>query len=129
MPAFVDDAAILSKGKPRFHLTATTVEELHAFAKEAGINRCWFHRGARFPHYDITAPQRDVAIAQGAEPVRWRDIKARTQTSALAVPTGPLQTVLFCQGPAVSALAREMEKSVPAGTGFGRFGQTKPALP
>jgi len=74
---FVDDAAIEFKGKPRFHLMAATVPELHAFCATAGINRCWFHNTKGAPHYDITAEQREAAIALGAMPVRFREIRRR----------------------------------------------------
>lgn len=30
-----------------------TVENLHAMAEHLGIKRCWFHAGAKYPHYDI----------------------------------------------------------------------------
>lgn len=30
-----------------------TVENLHRMAEDLGIARCWFHRGARYPHYDM----------------------------------------------------------------------------
>jgi hypothetical protein len=63
---YVDDAAILWRSKPRFHLVADNVEELHAFCAAVGIKRCWFHRVPGKPHYDITGPQREAAIAAGA---------------------------------------------------------------
>lgn len=27
--------------------------ELHSFAKTIGLNKCWFHRGSKHPHYDL----------------------------------------------------------------------------
>lgn len=36
-----------------------SVEKLHAMARELGIKRCWFHAGAKYPHYDI--PKRRIA--------------------------------------------------------------------
>lgn len=66
MTTYVDDAAIMWRSKPRYHLTATSIKELHEFAASVGIRPCWFHRGSRYPHYDITAPQRDAALAVGA---------------------------------------------------------------
>lgn len=71
---YVDDANILYKGKPRFHMSADSIEELHAAAAAAGINRCWFHSGARWPHYDVTGPQREVVLAQGARAVSDREL-------------------------------------------------------
>jgi hypothetical protein len=72
MTAYVDDAAILYRGKKRYHLTADSVAELHKFAKEASIASCWWHRGARHPHYDITEAERNEVLARGAKPVDQR---------------------------------------------------------
>ncbi|KWT95518.1 MULTISPECIES: DUF4031 domain-containing protein [unclassified Variovorax] len=82
MTAYVDDAAILFKGKPRFHLTADSLEELHLFASECGINRCWYHRGTRHPHYDVTAEQRQVATSRGAVAVTSRELLKRAKLLA-----------------------------------------------
>lgn len=35
-----------------------SVPNLHAMAAALGINRCWFHAGAKYPHYDI--PKRRI---------------------------------------------------------------------
>lgn len=45
---------------------ADSVAELHAFAASIGIARCWFHRGAKIPHYDVTTAQRNAAMRAGA---------------------------------------------------------------
>lgn len=74
MAVYVDDAAILWKGKARYHLAADDLDELHAFAKAVGINRCWFHRTRRRPHYDITGPQREAALEAGAQAVTAREL-------------------------------------------------------
>lgn len=74
MAAYVDDAGIMWKGKPRFHLIADTVAELHAFTASIGIKRCWYHSGTRFPHYDITTEQRRAAIEAGATAVSDREL-------------------------------------------------------
>jgi hypothetical protein len=71
---YVDDAAILYRGKKRYHMTADTLVELHAFAASVDINACWFHRGARHPHYDITDPQREAAVRAGATEVTSREL-------------------------------------------------------
>ncbi|WP_425952938.1 DUF4031 domain-containing protein [Ralstonia pseudosolanacearum] len=76
MAVYVDDAAIESKGKKRFHMSADTLQELHQFAESIGIKRCWYHRGARHPHYDITTEQREDAIKAGAQPVQVRQLVA-----------------------------------------------------
>jgi hypothetical protein len=80
MAVFVDDAAIMYRSKPRFHLAADSVEELHAFCAKVGINRCWFHNARGHPHYDVTAPQREAAIAAGAEPLTMRELSYRTES-------------------------------------------------
>jgi len=74
MTAYVDDAAKPWKGKPRFHMTADSLEELHTFACAIQVNRCWFHRGARHPHYDITEAQRADALEHGARAVSQREL-------------------------------------------------------
>lgn len=76
MPIYVDNAAIPFKGKPRYHLGSADLAELHAFAASVGINRCWFHRGARQPHYDITEEQRNAALLAGAIEVTSRELVA-----------------------------------------------------
>lgn len=79
MTAYVDDAAIMFKSKLRYHLIADTVAELHAFCKQVGINRCWFHNVRGRPHYDITGPQREQAILEGAIAVTSEELALRTE--------------------------------------------------
>jgi hypothetical protein len=86
MSVFVDDAAVPYRGKPRYHLAADSVQELHAFARRVGIKRCWFHRGARWAHYDITAKERDRALAAGADALTSRELVRRAR--ALRTVTG-----------------------------------------
>lgn len=74
---FVDDAAVAYKGKARYHLGADSLQELHEFCAAQGIARCWFHRGARHPHYDVTAEQREGALQAGALAVSSRDFVRR----------------------------------------------------
>lgn len=66
MSVYADKASVMFKGKPRHHLTADSLAELHAFALSVGINRCWYHAHPRHPHYDITDPQRAAALLAGA---------------------------------------------------------------
>ena len=35
------------------HLSASTLEELYAFAARIGLRREWFQDHARWPHYDL----------------------------------------------------------------------------
>jgi hypothetical protein len=76
MSVYVDNAAIPYRGKPRFHMTADALAELHEFARRIPVNRCWFHRASSHPHYDVTADQRDAAIAAGATSVDTRTLLA-----------------------------------------------------
>ncbi len=71
---YVDDADVSKYGRGWFHLTADSLDELHAFAAYAGIPIRAFHRGARHPHYDITAAQRLNALRNGARPVSPREV-------------------------------------------------------
>ena len=69
--AWVDSAIHKTSGKGRVkycHLTADSVEELHAFAREAGIKRFWFHRSRKgVPHYDLNPENRKRALEAGAK--------------------------------------------------------------
>lgn len=47
------------------HLFGTDLNELHAFAKSLGLKREWF-QDDQFPHYDLTANKRKLAIQKGA---------------------------------------------------------------
>lgn len=44
------------------HLTADTLDELHAFARKLGLKREWFQDHPRHPHYDLTDNKRLEAI-------------------------------------------------------------------
>jgi hypothetical protein len=48
------------------HLTADTLEELHAFAAKLGMKREWFQDKVDRPHYDLTPGKRLQAIRLGA---------------------------------------------------------------
>jgi hypothetical protein len=49
------------------HLTADTLEELHAFAARLGMRRAWFQDHPLCPHYDLTPGRREVAVRLGAK--------------------------------------------------------------
>lgn len=58
------------------HLTADTVEELHAFAQGIGLRRAWF-QNHKLKHYDIGSwPIRQLALAHGAKEVTGRELAA-----------------------------------------------------
>lgn len=69
---YVDNAFVERRGRHWCHLLADSVEELHEFAAYIGLSKQAFHRAARIPHYDITAPQRQLVLAKGARPVTVR---------------------------------------------------------
>lgn len=66
MAVYVDRAKVPFKGKQWCHMMADTLEELHDFAKNVGIDPRLFHRSASYPHYDITLEMRILVIAYGA---------------------------------------------------------------
>lgn len=70
MTVYVDEIRRWPHARPPFHrgschLTADTLEELHAFAKRIGMKREWFQDG-RVPHYDLTPGRRAEAKLAGA---------------------------------------------------------------
>lgn len=60
------------------HLTADSLDELHAFAARIGLRRSWAQLPPehRIPHYDLTAGRREAALAAGAV-----EVSARVQAS------------------------------------------------
>jgi hypothetical protein len=74
---YVDNAGILWRGKLRYHMAADSLKELHEFAGQVGIARCWYHRHRRHPHYDITQSQREASLAAGATEVSAREFVKR----------------------------------------------------
>lgn len=61
------------------HLTADTLEELHAFAAKLGLKREWFQEHILLPHYDLTPRKRLAAEMFGATfvPIREQLAKRR----------------------------------------------------
>ena len=68
MALYVDFANVSFRGDRWCHLLADSLDELHEFASLIGVSRCWFHRNASYPHYDITVRTRQTAIVRGAIP-------------------------------------------------------------
>jgi len=48
------------------HMTADTVEELHAMARRLRLRRAWFQDHPLHPHYDLTGGKRKLALEMGA---------------------------------------------------------------
>lgn len=97
---YVDDSNISKHGRGWFHLTADGLDELHAFAARIGLRANAFHRGARHPHYDITASQRLNALRSGARPVSPREVvriarQVFIPPPVIATPTSNTQLALF----------------------------------
>lgn len=83
MTIYVDDAGLLWRGKPRHHLMADTLPELHAFASAIGVRRCWFHNTKGLPHYDVTDDQRRAALCAGAIALKPKDLVRRYRLAQL----------------------------------------------
>ncbi len=72
MAVYVDTFQIWAKTNIRCfkagscHMTADTLEELHAMARKIGMKREWFQDHRRMPHYDLTESRRNAALAAGA---------------------------------------------------------------
>lgn len=95
---YVDDSEVLKHGYSWFHLVADSIEELHEFAASIGLPARAFHRGARHPHYDVTASQRRHALQHGAIAISARDavrIGLQTTLPACIIATEPTQFSLF----------------------------------
>jgi len=63
------------------HLTADTLEELHALARRIGLRREWFQSKGLVPHYDLTPGRREAALRAGAEFVPAKE-QARRRIAA-----------------------------------------------
>jgi hypothetical protein len=71
MRIYVDSAIHRWRGKLWCHLFSPDIEALHAFAGNIGMKRAWFqdplsNSKVSWPHYDITAQRREIAIQRGA---------------------------------------------------------------
>ena len=70
MAVYVDDAIWRWVGKRWCHLLADDIDELHRFASRLGLHRISYQGPPKTanPHYDLTAVERQRAIAYGATP-------------------------------------------------------------
>lgn len=92
---YVDDAMVAKHGRNWCHLVADSLEELHKFAAEIGINPRAFHRQARHPHYDISTSQRERAIHHGAQSISPRNAIRVVKAMEVSI-QAPIQQQLFC---------------------------------
>ncbi len=68
---YVDSIIVYPNAKRPFdkgscHMTADTLEELHAMALRIGMKREWFQDHPLMPHYDLTPRRRKAAVILGA---------------------------------------------------------------
>ena len=60
------------------HLTADSEAELRAFAETIGLRQEWIqHPGEPGVHFDVTVSKRQMAIANGAKEITWREAGER----------------------------------------------------
>ncbi|QIS41919.1 DUF4031 domain-containing protein [Clavibacter capsici] len=82
MAVLLDRPAWPAHGTLWSHLVSdASLEELHAFARAAGIPERGFDRD----HYDVPAARYEELVARGAVPVSNRDLVRRLQASGLRV--------------------------------------------
>jgi hypothetical protein len=94
---YVDDLKVWSHAKHRCfkqgsaHLTADTLDELHAFAARLGLKRAWFQDHIVAPHYDLSPAKHAASLTLGATHMsaiaqarmrRQRRVEARLPESA-----------------------------------------------
>lgn len=72
------------------HMTADSLEELHAMADKIGMKRAWFQKARllRFCHYDLVPSKRALAIRHGAVEITRAELAARIDREN-ALPDGP----------------------------------------
>ena len=82
MAVLIDEPIWPNHGTVWGHLVSdTSLDELHAFARLAGIPE----RGFDHDHYDYPEERRDQLIALGAQPVTGRELLSRLQSAGLRV--------------------------------------------
>lgn len=74
MPVYVDEAKHRFRRMIMCHMTADSLDELHAMADAIGIRRKWFQRRSVYPHYDICKHKRGLAVRLGAVEVTSREL-------------------------------------------------------
>lgn len=66
MAVYVDSECIRWRGRAWCHLVASSLDELHTFAANLGLQRRWFQARSFYPHYDVTVSVRERALRMGA---------------------------------------------------------------
>jgi Protein of unknown function (DUF4031) len=81
MTVYVDDFRIRATVGPytahwsHLFTDSDDLAELHNFAHSIGLRRAWFQDKESGAHYDVTERYRHRAIAAGAQPIHWRNIR------------------------------------------------------
>ena len=82
MAVLIDEPVWPAHGRLWGHLVSdSSLEELHAFARAAGIPE----RGFDHDHYDYPEERYDALVAQGAQPVTGKELVARLSAAGLRV--------------------------------------------
>lgn len=83
MAVLIDPPLWPAHGRLWSHLVSdSSLEELHAFARAAGVPE----RGFEGDHYDVPEDRYEQLVAAGAEPVSGRELLTRLQRSGLRRP-------------------------------------------
>lgn len=90
MTVYVDEFKLWLPRQPRpfqdgsAHLSADTLDELHKFARNIGMQRSWFQKHVSMPHYDLVWSRRERALELGAVfvPARQQALARIAQRSA-----------------------------------------------
>jgi len=48
-------------------------EELHRIASKIGLKRDWYQQHRSFPHYDLTARKRELALREGVKEISVKE--------------------------------------------------------
>ncbi len=80
MTLLIDEPRWWFKGRLWSHLVSDrSLEELHAFAEQAGIPRRGFHGD----HYDVPEDHYDAMVARGAVPTPTRELLRKLRAAGL----------------------------------------------
>jgi hypothetical protein len=85
MAVYVDEARWKWRGMLWCHMTADSLDELHAMAEKLGLKREWYQGPpkTRYGHYDTIASKRLKAIKLGAVQVDSRVIVVKSKLLAM----------------------------------------------
>jgi hypothetical protein len=80
VPVLIDPPRWPAHGRVWSHLVSdSTLDELHQFARAAGIPERSFDRD----HYDVPGERYDELVAAGAQPVQSRELLTRLKDAGL----------------------------------------------